>query len=106
MKIGIVGAGFVGLTFAAVLASKNYQVLVLDIDNKKLNKIKKGISPFFEPKLHAILKKTTKLSLQVTNDFKKLVEGFKLPNPEAGKNNKRNYEEFDCYLKSARFVKR
>jgi len=47
MKIGIVGAGFVGLTFAAVLASKNYQVLVLDIDNKKLNKIKKGISPFF-----------------------------------------------------------
>jgi len=78
MKIGIVGAGFVGLTFAAVLASKNYQVLVLDIDNKKLNKIKKGISPFFEPKLQAILKKTTKLSLQVTNDFKKLVDDSNL----------------------------
>ena len=78
MKIGIVGAGFVGLTFAAVLASKNYQVLVLDIDNKKLNKIKKGISPFFEPKLQAILKKTTKLLLQVTNDFKKLVDDSNL----------------------------
>ena len=78
MKIGIVGAGFVGLTFAAVLASKNYQVLVLDIDNKKLYKINKGISPFFEPKLQAILKKTTKLSLQVTNDFKKLVDDSNL----------------------------
>ncbi len=74
MKIGIVGAGFVGLTFAAVLGSKNYQVLVLDVDNKKLKKIKKGISPFFEPKLEPILKKATKSFLQVTNDFKKIVD--------------------------------
>jgi len=74
MKIGIVGAGFLGLTLAAVLGSKNYQVLVLDVDNEKLKKIKKGISPFFEPKLEPILKKVTKSFLQVTNDFKKIVD--------------------------------
>jgi len=53
MRIGIVGAGFVGLSFAAVLGSKGQKVIIHDIDKEKLEKIKNGIPPFYEPKLDA-----------------------------------------------------
>ena len=51
MKIGVIGLGFVGLSLTSVLGSKGYDVVGIDVDNKKYNKIKKGISPFFEPEL-------------------------------------------------------
>ena len=35
MKIGIVGLGFVGLSFASVLASKGFNVVGIDNDKKK-----------------------------------------------------------------------
>ena len=36
MKIGIVGLGFVGLTFASVLANKGYHVIGVDTDKLKI----------------------------------------------------------------------
>ena len=39
MKISIIGLGFVGLSFAAVLGSKNYSVLGIDNDPHKIMKI-------------------------------------------------------------------
>ena len=47
MKIGIIGLGFVGLSLTSVLASKGYDIVGIDIDNEKCNKINNGISPFF-----------------------------------------------------------
>jgi len=73
MKIGIIGAGFVGLSFASVLGSKGYQVIVHDVDTEKLGKIKAGKPPFFEPKLKSTLKNALKLSLELTSDIKKIV---------------------------------
>ena len=35
MKIGVVGLGFVGLSLAAVLGSKGYQVMGIDSNEKK-----------------------------------------------------------------------
>jgi len=78
MKIGIVGAGFVGLSFAAVLGSKGYQVIVHDVDAEKLEKIKAGKPPFFEPKLKSTLKNALKSSLELTSDIKKIVNGSDL----------------------------
>ena len=51
MKIAIVGLGFVGLSLTSVLSSKGMNVNGIDIDIKKCETIKKGISPFFEPGL-------------------------------------------------------
>ena len=56
MKIGIVGLGFVGLSLTSVLASKGYNVVGIDVDKKKCEKISNGISPFFEPDLENTLK--------------------------------------------------
>jgi len=66
MKIGIIGLGFVGLSFASVLASKGYSVIGVDNDKEKLKKIQNGVVPFYEPKLQYILKKSLKNGLKVS----------------------------------------
>ena len=69
MKIGIVGLGFVGLSLTSVLASKGYNIVGIDIDKEKCNKICNGVLPFFEPDLERTLKKGFKKKLTISNDF-------------------------------------
>ena len=69
MKIGIIGLGFVGLSFAAVLTSKGHSIIGVDTDKEKLEKIKNGIVPFYEPKLQSILKKALKKDLKVSSSI-------------------------------------
>ena len=73
MKIGIVGLGFVGLSFASVLGSKGYSVIGVDTDKEKISKIKKGIAPFHEPKLDDTLRKALKNQLQITSEVSPVV---------------------------------
>ena len=69
MKIGIIGLGFVGLSFGSVLASKGKNVVGIDVDTEKCKKIRNGVSPFFEPDLEKILKIGLKKKLIITDDF-------------------------------------
>ena len=69
MKIGIVGLGFVGLSFTSVLASKGFNVVGIDVDKEKCIRISKGISPFFEPDLEKTLKNGLKKKLEIKSDF-------------------------------------
>ena len=69
MKIGIVGLGFVGLSLSSVLASKGYNVVGIDVDKKKCEKISNGISPFFESDLENTLKNGLKKGLEITHKF-------------------------------------
>lgn len=78
MKIGIVGLGFVGLSFAAVLGSKGYSVLGFDSDFKKASTIKKGIPPFYEPKLEEVLELALKRNLRITENLSLIVDSCKL----------------------------
>ncbi|SMH72321.1 UDP-glucose dehydrogenase family protein [Candidatus Nitrosotalea okcheonensis] len=70
MKIGIVGLGFVGLSFASVLGSKGYSIIGIDSDKTKVAKIKTGRSPFYEPKLDELLKSALKKSLTISTDVR------------------------------------
>jgi len=74
MKIGIIGLGFVGLSFATVLSSKGFKVYAVDSDREKVKKIKNGFAPFYEPKLSNMLKKAIRSSLDVSTNTEKLVE--------------------------------
>lgn len=58
MKITFVGAGYVGLTSAAVFANLGHTARVLDISEERVEKIKSGEAPFFEPGLAELIKKT------------------------------------------------
>ncbi len=72
MKIGVVGLGFVGLSLTSVLSSKGYNVVGIDIDKEKCDKINNGIAPFFEPDLEKTLKKGFKKKLTISNNFSKI----------------------------------
>ena len=56
MKIAVVGLGFVGLSLTSVLASKGNNVVGIDINNDKCEKIRNGVTPFFEPDLEKTLR--------------------------------------------------
>lgn len=69
MKIAVVGLGFVGLSLTSVLAAKGYDIIGIDIDEQKCNKINNGISPFFEPELEKTLQNGLKKKLKISTDF-------------------------------------
>ena len=51
MKITIFGSGYVGLVTGACLADAGNDVLCVDVDQKKIEKLRKGVIPIFEPGL-------------------------------------------------------
>ena len=57
MKISVIGAGYVGLVTAACFSDIGNEVMCIEKIDSKLDKLKKGISPIYEPGLDAILKK-------------------------------------------------
>lgn len=58
MKITVFGTGYVGLVQAAVLASVGHDVVCVDIDEEKVNRLKQGIIPIYEPGLTPIVEQT------------------------------------------------
>lgn len=55
MRISIIGSGYVGLVSGAGLAEAGHTVLCMDVDEKRIAKLKQGHSPVYEPGLDAML---------------------------------------------------
>lgn len=55
MKITVFGSGYVGLVTGACLAEVGNDVLCMDVDQTKIENLKKGIVPIYEPGLDAII---------------------------------------------------
>ncbi|MBS3169576.1 UDP-glucose/GDP-mannose dehydrogenase family protein [Candidatus Woesearchaeota archaeon] len=51
MNIAVFGTGYVGLVTGACLANLGHNVHCIDIDERKIKQLQKGIIPFFEPGL-------------------------------------------------------
>jgi UDPglucose 6-dehydrogenase len=70
MKIAVIGAGWVGVTTAAVLASLEHQVQLTDLSTARVEQLRQGQLPFFEPGLAELLRQglsTGKLNLTSSN---------------------------------------
>ena len=74
-RISFFGTGYVGLVSAVCLADFGHQVLCMDKDIERIHTLSKGIAPFFEPGLEALLCKNLKDGrLSFTSDSNKVVE--------------------------------
>ncbi len=55
MQIAVIGAGWVGVTTATVLADLGHTVMCADLDAERITKLNAGEVPFFEPGLFDLL---------------------------------------------------
>ncbi len=70
-KIVVAGTGYVGLVTGACLAEVGHSITCVDIDEHKVEIMKQGISPIYEPGLEELLKRNYELGkLDFTVDYK------------------------------------
>lgn len=69
MKVSVIGAGYVGLVSSVCLAEKGHNVICVDIEQEKIDKINNGISPIYERGLEELLKKNINVNIKATTDL-------------------------------------
>jgi UDPglucose 6-dehydrogenase len=90
MKIAVVGTGYVGLVTGVCLAETGNNVICVDIDDKKIETLRAGQVPIYEPHLDVYLERNIKGGrIEFTKDLKAAVEAsqlifFALPTPDGG----------------------
>jgi UDPglucose 6-dehydrogenase len=79
MKISVVGTGYVGLVTGACLADGGHDVTCIDIDRLKLERLKRGEIPIYEPGLEDIVYRNRQAKrLQFTTDLGAAVRASRL----------------------------
>jgi UDPglucose 6-dehydrogenase len=75
MKVAIVGSGYVGLVTGTCFAEVGIDVVCVDIDKKKIENLKNGIIPIYEPGLEEMVHRNTKKGkLQFTTSIAEALE--------------------------------
>jgi UDPglucose 6-dehydrogenase len=79
MNIAVVGSGYVGLVSGTCFAEMGNHVTCVDIDPVKIEKLKKGIVPIFEPGLEAlVLKNVTNKNIDFTTNLSEAISNAKI----------------------------
>ena len=75
MEISVIGTGYVGLVQGAVFADTGNSVMCMDIDEKKIANLKRGIIPIYEPGLDELVRRNAQEKrLEFTTSLKAAVE--------------------------------
>lgn len=90
MKIAVVGTGYVGLVSGTCFAETGNHVICVDIDENKVQKMKDGIVPIYEPGLEILFERNIKKNrLFFTSNLREAVRDSEivflcLPTPQGG----------------------
>jgi len=75
INIGVIGTGYVGLVQGVIMAEFGMNVICMDVITEKIEQLKKGVVPIYEPGLKDLLDKNVEAGrLHFTSDIKETVE--------------------------------
>ena len=75
MKIAVIGTGYVGLVSGTCFAEMGNKVTCVDVDAVKINKLKQGIIPIYEPGLEEmVLSNVSHQTLFFTTDIAEAIK--------------------------------
>ncbi len=76
MKITVVGTGYVGLVSGACFSDVGIEVVCVDVDQKKIENLKNGIMPIYEPGLEEIVVRNYQSGrLQFSTNLRDAIQG-------------------------------
>ena len=74
VRVGVVGAGYVGLTTAVCMAERGVDTVCIDVDRSRIGTLRAGITPIDEPGLGDALRCGLTRSLRFTADYSELAD--------------------------------
>lgn len=79
MKIAVIGTGYVGLVTGTCFAETGNTVTCVDVNEEKINALKQGKTPIYEPGLEVLLNRNIKEQrILFTNDTEQAVKDAKI----------------------------
>ena len=79
MNIGVIGTGYVGLVVGTCFAESGNDAICMDVDREKIQDLKRGIVPIYEPELEELVRRNLKeRRLRFTTDLSETVDGSKV----------------------------
>jgi UDPglucose 6-dehydrogenase len=73
VKVSIVGTGYVGLVSGVCLAEKGHEVVCIDVDQAKVDRINEGDTPIYESGLADLLQRNLSQNFRATTDLRQAV---------------------------------